>query len=98
MLGTSDGRDAPLPLHVNVVGTEHHDLGEVGLIEQELEGVDGSTPPSPSHRRSTTYSIRSKGSFRVDRERVGGRARIDGAGQDALLAHRATDQVKEDLC
>src|SRR5581483_3130797 len=30
--------EPPLPLHVDVVGPVHHDLGDVGILEQELDG------------------------------------------------------------
>jgi hypothetical protein len=30
--------EPPLPLHVDVVGPVHHHLGDLGVLEQELDG------------------------------------------------------------
>ena len=32
--------DPPLPLHVHVVGPVHHDLGDLGVLQQELDGTE----------------------------------------------------------
>jgi hypothetical protein len=52
--------DPPLPFHVDVAGTVDHDLGHLGVLEQELDGSepdhDGDVHSlRPAHQRGAAH-------------------------------------------